>query len=47
MNAISEWMPVADNISTMNETSATTDVSAQLPCASPPPALASGFTSVS
>ena len=47
VNDISEWMPVADSSSTMNEISQATEVSAQFLFASPPPACASGCTSVS
>ena len=47
VNDISEWMPVAESSSTMNEISQATEVSAQFVCASPPPTLASGWTSVS
>ena len=42
VNDISEWMPVADSSSTMNDTSQATDVSAQFAFASPPPTWVSG-----
>jgi len=46
VNDMREWMPVADNNSTMKPTSQATAVRVQFSCASPPPARASGFISV-